>query len=178
MIYSVHIVKSGGWTSSSLSEVLRYDPNTDHWVKTGDLYTPRDHHGASAVTWEDIEPFCVILLPGGKCWSQSSGYSALRCSPGTECLPWLPDGGTLEGISAKYCLHSPPLAEGDSCDYDQMTPEVTHLCQSGLRCDDGLCQGTDTHGDPWVIWFNLYIPFSTSSIFVQWYQTYSHKKIG
>ena len=51
-----------------------------------------------------------------------------------ECLPWLPDGR----VSAKYCLHSPPLAEGQSCDYGQKIGP----CEAGLFCDGGLCQGT------------------------------------
>ena len=83
----------------------------------------------------------VALPPGSECWSQSEDVIG-KCTIGTECLPWLPDLGTWDGVSAKYCLHSPPLAEGDSCDYSQMTPEVTHLCDTGLRCDNGTCQGT------------------------------------
>ena len=46
------------YSGSKLSEVLRYDPDTDKWEKTGDLETPREHHGASAVKWETVAPFC------------------------------------------------------------------------------------------------------------------------
>ena len=41
-----------------LSDVLRYNPDTSEWEKTGDLDTPRSDHGASAVKWDVIEPFC------------------------------------------------------------------------------------------------------------------------
>ena len=74
--------------------------------------------------------------PGVECWSHSEGVLG-QCTTGTECLPWLPDLGTWDGSSAKYCLHSPPLAEGDSCDYDQKLGP----CGAGLFCDEGLCQG-------------------------------------
>ena len=36
---------------------MRYNPDTDQWEKTGDLDTPRQEHGASAVKWDDIAPF-------------------------------------------------------------------------------------------------------------------------
>ena len=132
------IVFSGGlWDVSKLSDVLRYDPATDQWVKTGDLDTPRYWHRASAVNWVDIETFCIAASPpGAGCWSQSEGVIG-QCTTGTECLPWLPDLGSWDGASAKYCLHSPPLAEGDSCDYDQKLGP----CGAGLFCDEGLCQG-------------------------------------
>ena len=83
---------------------------------------------------------CIIAaLPlGGECWSQSAEDIG-QCTTGAECLPWLPDGGTWDGVSAKLCLHS--LTEGQSCDYTQLT----HLCDRGLRCHHGLCEGTDTH---------------------------------
>ena len=81
---------------------------------------------------------CIIAaLPlGDECWSQSAEDIG-QCTTGAECLPWLPDGGTWDGVSAKYCLHSPPLAEGQSCDYDQKIGP----CGAGLFCDDGMCQG-------------------------------------
>ena len=43
---------------SYYSEVLRYDPATDQWVKTGDMYTPRFYHRASVVTGDVIPQFC------------------------------------------------------------------------------------------------------------------------
>ena len=133
-------VYSGGYGGSSyLSEVLRYNPDTDQWEKIADLDKTRRSHGASAVKWNVIAPFCIP--PGAECWSQSSGEIGQCGTTGTECLPWLPDGGTWDGASAKYCLHS--HTEGQSCDYGQKT----HLCDPGLRCDDGLCQGTVTLPD-------------------------------
>ena len=117
-----------------------YVPATDRWVKTGDLDTPRARVAASVVNWDAIAPFCIS--PGAECWSQIEGVIGQCGTTGMECLPWLPDGGMWDGSSTKYCLHS--FSEGQSCDYDQMT----HLCDSGLRCADGLCQGTVTHGNP------------------------------
>ena len=94
------IVFSGGWWNvSKLSDVLRYDPATDQWVKTGDLETPRYWHRASAVQWVDIKAFCIAASPpGAGCWSQSEGVLG-QCTTGTECLPWLPDLGTWDGAS-------------------------------------------------------------------------------
>ena len=64
--------------------------------------------------------------------SQCSGDSdTTECQCGTECLPWTPGGGSL------HCLYSPPLIEGSECDYGART----HLCEEGLNCTDGRCQG-------------------------------------
>ena len=49
---------AGGYSSSYLSEVLRYDASTGDWIKTGDLQTARSSHGVSAVDWDDIAAFC------------------------------------------------------------------------------------------------------------------------
>ena len=35
-----------------------YNCDEDNWVKTGDLATPRRYHGASALNWDVISPFC------------------------------------------------------------------------------------------------------------------------
>ena len=35
-----------------------YDADEDNWVKTGDLATARRYHGASALKWDLIAPFC------------------------------------------------------------------------------------------------------------------------
>ena len=49
---------SAYYSYSFSSEVLMYDCAEDNWVKTGDLATPRYSHGASAVNWDVIAPFC------------------------------------------------------------------------------------------------------------------------
>ena len=46
------------WTATTMSEVLKYNPDTDQWEKTGDLNTPRRWHGASVVKWDVVAPFC------------------------------------------------------------------------------------------------------------------------
>ena len=59
---------------------------------------------------------CQVTL-GGECWSSTNGVASGGCEPGTQCGPWLPDGGSWDGVSAWYCLATPKLAAGDSCDY-------------------------------------------------------------
>ena len=63
MVYLGGVFWEGsGWTlysdGSFFSDVLRYDPATDQWVKTGDMYTPRFYHRASVVTGDVIPQFC------------------------------------------------------------------------------------------------------------------------
>ena len=59
---------------------------------------------------------CQVTL-GGECWSSANGVASGGCAPGTQCGPWLPDGGTWDGSSPWYCLALPKLASGASCDY-------------------------------------------------------------
>ena len=47
-----------GYNGNTLSDVLRYNPDTDQWEKIGDLDTPRGEHGASVVKWDVVAPFC------------------------------------------------------------------------------------------------------------------------
>ena len=54
---------------------------------------------------------------GRECWSSANGVASGGCTSGTQCGPWLPDGGTWDGSSAWYCLVSPKLASGATCDY-------------------------------------------------------------
>ena len=54
---------------------------------------------------------------GGECWSSANGVASGGCAPGTQCGPWLPNGGTWDGTSAWYCLATPKLASGAACDY-------------------------------------------------------------
>ena len=56
--YSYVCVHLGGWGGIDFSDVLRYNPDTDEWEKIGDLDTPRHDHGASAVKWDFVAPFC------------------------------------------------------------------------------------------------------------------------
>ena len=54
---------------------------------------------------------------GGECWSTANGVAAGGCSTGTQCGPWLPDGGSWDGSSPWYCLAMPKLTSGATCDY-------------------------------------------------------------
>ena len=54
---------------------------------------------------------------GGECWSSANGVAAGGCASLTQCGPWLPDGGSWDGTSPWYCLASPKLTSGATCDY-------------------------------------------------------------
>ena len=54
---------------------------------------------------------------GGECWSSANGVAGGGCGPGTQCGPWLPDGGTWDGSAPWYCVANPALTTGASCDY-------------------------------------------------------------
>ena len=64
--------------------------------------------------------YCLLTAQvsiGGECWSSANGVAAGGCASGTQCGPWLPDGGTWDGSSPWYCLATPKLASGATCDY-------------------------------------------------------------
>ena len=63
---------------------------------------------------------------GGECWSSANGVAAGGCASGTQCGPWLPDGGTWDGSSAWYCLAVPKLASGAACDYATKVNVLVH----------------------------------------------------
>ena len=51
---------------------------------------------------------------GGECWSSANGVAGGGCSPGTQCGPWLPDGGTWDRSAPWYCVANPAIAAGAS----------------------------------------------------------------
>ena len=64
--------------------------------------------------------YCLLTAQvsiGRECWSSANGVASGGCASGTQCGPWLPDGGTWDGSSPWYCLASPKLASGATCDY-------------------------------------------------------------
>merc|ERR1712227_1154558 len=75
---------------------------------------------------------------GGECWSSANGVASGGCASGTQCGPWLPDGGSWDGTSAWYCLASPRKASGATCDY----ATKNGLCDTGLTCCNGACAST------------------------------------
>merc|ERR1711874_599076 len=75
---------------------------------------------------------------GGECWSSANGVASGGCAPGTQCGPWIPNGGTWDGTSAWYCLSIPKLASGAACDYDVKMG----LCDTGLSCCNRVCAST------------------------------------
>merc|ERR1711983_169594 len=74
---------------------------------------------------------------GGECWSSTNGVASGGCAPGTQCGPWLPDGGSWDGSSAWYCLAVPKLASGASCDYSDSIKRG--LCDTGMACCNNVC---------------------------------------
>merc|ERR1712110_1397759 len=70
-------------------------------------------------------------------WSSANGVASGGCEPGTQCGPWLPDGGTWDGSSAWYCLAVPKLASGASCDYSDAIKRG--FCDTGLTCCNNVC---------------------------------------
>merc|ERR1740129_1227845 len=74
---------------------------------------------------------------GGECWSSANGVASGGCAPGTQCGPWLPSGGAWDGTSAWYCLATPKLASGASCDYSDSVK--MGLCDTGMTCCNNVC---------------------------------------
>jgi len=77
---------------------------------------------------------------GGVCWSTTTGVVKGGCASGTQCGPWLPNGGTWDGSSPWYCLALPKLSVGASCDY----ATFKGLCDTGLSCCSGVCTSGTT----------------------------------
>ena len=88
------------------------------------------------ILYKSIDNKIFAAIPaGGQCWSMSQGASAQKCTTGSQCLPWLPDGGTWDGIAPKFCVYTAPLTYRQPCNYT----ERTQLCGSGFMCENGLC---------------------------------------
>ena len=66
---------------------------------------------------ENLNLVSAQIAVGGVCWSASSGVAAGGCSSGTQCGPWLPNGGVWDGSASWYCVRNPALTTGASCDY-------------------------------------------------------------
>merc|ERR1712243_486548 len=56
--------------------------------------------------------------PGNECWSFANGAASGGCCTGTQCGPWSPDGSAWDGSSPWYCLSTPKIAAGGTCNYD------------------------------------------------------------
>merc|ERR1711933_375070 len=79
---------------------------------------------------------------GQECWSSANGVVSGGCASGTQCGPWLPNGGSWNGNDAWYCLNTNTLASGASCNYDAKIG----YCASGLSCSGtcGTCSSSDS----------------------------------
>merc|ERR1712142_727488 len=56
--------------------------------------------------------------PGNECWSFANGAASGGCCTGTQCGPWSPDGSAWDGSSPWYCLSTPKIAAGGTCNYN------------------------------------------------------------
>merc|ERR1719410_847412 len=80
---------------------------------------------------------------GQECWSSANGVVSGGCASGTQCGPWLPNGGTWNGNDAWYCLYNPQRTSGQSCDYTQKQGP----CSSGLQCCSNVCSSSCSSSD-------------------------------
>lgn len=97
------------------------------------------------------------LAVGGECWSSSNGVAASGCGSGTQCGPWLPDGGLWDGSAPWYCLRNPALTAGATCDYSVKVFNIEVIilltfdcfkkngpCATGLTCCNGQCASSSS----------------------------------
>ena len=59
------IIFPGGYDDSdTLSDILRYEPESKEWTSTGHLATPRSVHGVSTVDITSVAAFCSTVESG------------------------------------------------------------------------------------------------------------------
>ena len=86
-----------------------------------------------AVSVTMVQAQCNSL--GAQCWSTTAGVASGGCCAGTQCGPWLPDGGAWNGADPWYCLAMPTLADGATCDYVRQQPlSLIHSSPPTLLC--------------------------------------------
>ena len=51
--------EGGKWDSPETGDILKYDPDTETWTKTGAMSVTRAGHTLSPVRWGDYEGYCV-----------------------------------------------------------------------------------------------------------------------
>ena len=132
---------SGGWNSQSghFSDVLRYEPTSQQWTKTGDMTIPRHSHGVSTVTWDTVAPLCIPYVPPPACVSST-------CEAGN-------------------CLTYP--ADHPCSDYHNNAEEVTYHLITWF-VSDKLVAGVDTavrewrqhNADIWKFWCRIWLQLS------------------
>ena len=59
-----HSLYSGGGDGSRLSDILRYEPESEEWTSTGHLATPRYWHAVSTVDIASVAAFCSPVESG------------------------------------------------------------------------------------------------------------------
>ena len=69
MMYLVSVVPliifpGGSDYPDTLSDVLRYEPESKEWTKTADLATPRSNHAVSTVDMDTIDELCSTVESG------------------------------------------------------------------------------------------------------------------
>ena len=49
---------SSGSSGPSFPDILKFNPATDQWEKTGEMNIPRCNHAVAALPLKEVEPFC------------------------------------------------------------------------------------------------------------------------
>ena len=52
------IFNLGGYNGTYFADILKFNPATDQWEKTGEMNTARNHHAVTALPLKEVEPFC------------------------------------------------------------------------------------------------------------------------
>ena len=53
------IFNLGGYNGTSVvADILKFNPATDQWEKTGEMNTARSYHAVTALPLKEVEPFC------------------------------------------------------------------------------------------------------------------------
>jgi len=55
---SNQIFITGGSNGTDIADILKYNPATDQWEKTGNMNTARHNHAVAALPLKEVEPFC------------------------------------------------------------------------------------------------------------------------
>ena len=58
MITKPKNMEKGGYGDGYLNTILKFNPASNEWEKTGDLRFARGYHAAAVVPLKEIKPYC------------------------------------------------------------------------------------------------------------------------